>query len=89
MISRRQKSKQNLSPKLSKKLKQIPANDTSISKRAIKSASIKIDAKTQKQYKSTVESLKRQLENEPKYAIPRDLKPMLASITGEAFNNRD
>ena len=89
MISRRQKSKQNLSPKLSKKLKQIPANDTPISKRAIKSASIKIDAKTQKQYKSTVESLKRQLENEPKSAIPRDLKPMLASITGEAFNSRD
>ena len=85
-----QKSKQNLPPKLSKKLKQLPAKKTtSSSTKNTKSAAIQIDTKTQKHYKSIIELLKSQLGNEPKSSIPRDLKPMLASTTGEPFNSKD
>src|SRR5215203_4416086 len=85
-----QKSKQNLAPKLAKNLKHIPAKKgKATSKKATETGAIKIDLKTQKQYKSIVELLKRKLEKEPKSSIPRNLKPMLASITGEPFNNKD
>ena len=89
MSSRPKKSIQNLNPKLSKTLKTIPEKGKPNNKRALRSGSIKIEAKTRKQYKSTIELLKRRLENEPKSPIPHDLKPMLAAITGEPFNSKD
>ena len=81
-------SKQNLSPKLSKQLKHLPAKKAKPkSKKVAALPLIKIDAKAQKQYKSTIELIKRNLGGEPKSAIPKDLKPMLASITEEPFNS--
>ena len=90
MSQQRKPSKQNLSPKLSKQLKHIPAKKAKPkSKTAAVSLPIKIDAKAQKQYKSTIELIKRKLSNEPRSAIPKDLKPMLASVTEQPFNSEE
>ena len=90
-MSQQQKpSKQNLSPKLSKQLKHTPAKKAEPKKQKNAIATvIKIDAKTQKQYKSVVELIKRKFTGEPKTSIPKDLKPMLASITDEPFNSEE
>ena len=64
-------SKQNLSPKLSKQLKHLPAKKAKPkSKKVAALPLIKIDAKAQKQYKSTIELIKRNLGGEPKSANP-------------------
>ena len=90
MSQQRKPSKQNLSPKLSKQLKHIPAKKAKPkSKTAAVSLPIRIDAKAQKQYKSTIELIKRKLSNEPRSAIPKDLKPMLASVTEQPFNSEE
>ena len=90
MSQQRKPSKQNLSPKLSKQLKHIPAKKAKPkSKTAAVSLPIKIDAKAQKQYKSTIELIKRKLSNEPRSDIPKDLKPMLASVTEQPFNSEE
>ena len=90
MSQQRKPSKQNLSPKLSKQLKHIPAKKAKPkSKTAAVSLPIKIDAKAQKQYKSTIELIKRKLSNEPRSTIPKDLKPMLASVTEQPFNSEE
>jgi bifunctional non-homologous end joining protein LigD len=90
MSQQQQPSKPNLSPKLSKQLKQLPAKKAKPkSKKGSVAPAIKIDAKTQKQYKSVIELIKRKLDGEPKAPIPKDLKPMLASITDEPFNSDD
>ena len=90
MSQQRKPSKQNLSPKLSKQLKHIPARKAKPkSKTAAVSLPIRIDAKAQKQYKSTIELIKRKLSNEPRSAIPKDLKPMLASVTEQPFNSEE
>jgi bifunctional non-homologous end joining protein LigD len=88
MSQQHQLSKQNLSPKLSKQLKHIPAKKAKPKKeKAAATTSISIDAKTQKQYKSLTELVKRKLSGEPKSSMPHDVKPMLASITDEPFNS--
>ena len=90
MSQQRKPSKQNLSPKLSKQLKHIPAKKAKPkSKTAAVSLPIRIDAKAQKQYKSTIELIKRKLSNEPSSDIPKDLKPMLASVTEQPFNSEE
>ena len=84
------KSKKNLSPKLSKQLTQIPAKKAKpVSKKATALPHITIDAKMQKQYKSVVELIKKKISGEPKTSMPKDLKPMLASIIEEPFNGAD
>ena len=70
-MSRPKTSKQNLFPKLSKPIKQIPAKKAKPKKKA-QSPAITIDTKTQKQYKSLVELVKRKLSGQPK-------SPMLAA----------
>jgi bifunctional non-homologous end joining protein LigD len=87
-MSRPKTSKQNLFPKLSKPIKQIPAKKAKPKKKA-QSAAIAIDTKTQKQYKSLVELVKRKLSDQRKSSMPRDVKPMLASITDAPFNSED
>src|SRR5215213_10939955 len=90
MSQQNQTSKQNLSPKLLKPLKKIPAKKAKPKKeKASTTALIKIDTKAQKQYKSLIEILKRKLVNEPKSTLPHDIKPMLASIFDEPFNSED
>ena len=88
-MSRQRTPKQNLSPKLSKPLKQIPAKKASPKKNKAASIPITIDTKRQKQYKSLVELLKRKLSDQPKSPMPHDVKPMLASIIDAPFNNED
>ena len=83
-------SNKSLSTKLSKPLKHIPAKKARPkNKKASSPTSISIAVKTQKQFKSLIELLKRKLSEQPKSSIPKDLKPMLASITDEPFNSED
>jgi bifunctional non-homologous end joining protein LigD len=83
-------SNKSLSTKLSKPLKHIPAKKVRTKNRkASSSTSISIAVKTQKQFKSLIELLKRKLSEQPKSSIPKDLKPMLASIADEPFNSED
>jgi bifunctional non-homologous end joining protein LigD len=88
-MSRQRAPKQNLFPKLSKPIKQIPAKKASAKKTKAQSPAITIDTKTQKQYKSLVELVKRKLSEQPKSSMPRDVKPMLASIADAPFNSED
>ena len=88
-MSRPKTSKQNLFPKLSKPIKQIPAKKAKPIKTKAQSPAITIDTKTQKQFKSLVELVKRKLSGQPKSSMPRDVKPMLASITDTPFNSED
>ena len=88
-MSRPKTSKQNLFPKLSKPIKQIPAKKAKPIKTKAQSPAITIDTKTQKQFKSLVELVKRKLSGQPKSSMPRDVKPMLASITDAPFNSED
>src|SRR5215213_1548089 len=90
MSQQNQTSKQNLSPKLLKPLKQLPAKKARSKKaKAATSAAITIDTKTQKQYKSLVELLKRKLSDQPASSMSKDVLPMLASIFDEPFNSED
>jgi bifunctional non-homologous end joining protein LigD len=83
-------SNKSLSTKLSKPLKHIPAKKARTKNRKKNSStSINIAVKTQKQFKSLIELLKRKLSEQPKSSIPKDLKPMLASIIDEPFNSED
>ena len=80
----------NLSPKLSKDLKQVPAKKaTAKSKKLATPAPISISVQKRKQFKSVVDLLKRKLSDQPQAPIPNDLKPMLASITSEPFNDEE
>lgn len=88
-MSRQKTPKQNLFPKLSKPVKQIPAKKAGAKKSKAQSLTITVNTKTQKQFKSLVELLKRKLNDQPKSPMPHDLKPMLASITDAPFNSED
>jgi bifunctional non-homologous end joining protein LigD len=88
-MSRQRTPKQNLFPKLSKPLKQIPAKKAKPKKTKAQSTSVTVDTKIQKQYSSLIELLKRKLSDQPTSSMPHDLKPMLASITDAPFNNED
>lgn len=88
MNSGNRQLKRNLPPKLSKHLKKI-RKKPNLNKYADTTDSIKIDIKTQENYKTLMELIKRKLEGEPKCSIHRDLKPMLASTTEEPFNSKD
>ncbi len=89
-MSQPKRTNQNLSPKLSKGLKQIPqkkAKPKTITTSA--EGAIRISLQTQKQYKSLIDLLKRNLSDHPKIEMPKDVKPMLASLTSEPFNNEE
>ena len=89
-MSQPKRTPQNLSPKLSKDLKHIPAKKAKPKSKKISSqGSLNISVQVRKQFKSVVELLKRKLSDQPKTSIPKDVKPMLASITSEPFNDKD
>jgi bifunctional non-homologous end joining protein LigD len=50
---------------------------------------IYIDIKLPKNYKTAVDFAKRKLKNSPVLPMPEALRPMLATLTDEAFNNED
>ncbi len=82
------KPKQSPPSQPDKDLKRIPSNekeDTEI----VADKSIRIDTGLKKQYKSTIELIKRKWPKEPASSIPANLKPMLASVTEEPFNDKD
>lgn len=68
-------------------LKRIPAKTAKPFDKVTQRKALNIDLKLARQFRSTVELIKRKLEGGSKSAMPSDLKPMLASITGEPFNH--
>jgi bifunctional non-homologous end joining protein LigD len=88
-MSQPKRSKQNLSPKLLKDLKHVPAKKAKPKPAKNSSGAINIQLQTQKQFKSLIQLLKRRLDDQPKTAMPKDVKPMLASITNEPFNDKE
>ncbi|MGN6164214.1 MAG: DNA ligase D [Flavisolibacter sp.] len=73
---------------LSTPLKKLPSKKARQS--AKKDAAISIDVRTgRKDYNSIIELAKRKLHNASTSKMPSDIKPMLATLVDEAFNDED
>ena len=59
------------------------------SKKRDAKSNITIDLDKSKNYDWIIEQIKRDFQHKRKTKMPQDLKPMLASITDEAFNDKD
>src|SRR5688572_16780927 len=70
-----------------KKLPSKKAGSKTASKKENKE--INVDVKARKSLSSVIELLKRKVPGAPKSKMPADLKPMLATLVDEPFNDND
>ena len=92
MSHQRQNLRTNKSkPKDLTSLKKLPPKKAALKKSKTKYSkeNISIDVKARKNYSSLIEILKRKLSNSIQAKMPTDLKPMLATLVDEPFNDED
>lgn len=88
-MSHRNKIPKSNSFKPSKDLKRIPGKKAAPLRKGRVRKTLDIDVRSSQQFKSTIDLIKRKLRDQPKSSLPHDLKPMLATITEEPFNNSE
>lgn len=86
-MSHQKKIPKSLNLKPPEDLKRIPGKMAKPLKKVQQRKSLAIDLRAAKQFKSTIDLIKRRLKDEPKTPMPADLKPMLASIVETPFNH--
>ena len=70
-------------------MKRIPGKKAAPLRKGRVRKTLDIDVRSSQQFKSTIDLIKRKLRDQPKSSLPHDLKPMLATITEEPFNNSE
>lgn len=69
-------------------LKKLPARKAASNSKS-KSKGIIVDAKARKDYSSTLEIIKRKINQAPKTEMPQNLRPMLATLVNEPFTDSE
>jgi bifunctional non-homologous end joining protein LigD len=70
-------------------LKRLPAKKAASKPTKSKSRNIIVDVKTRRDYSSLLEIIKRKIPNAPKTKMPKDLRPMLATLVDEPFTDSE